>query len=66
MSKFKFELSSNVRISVSGEFGEVIGRAEYAHSENAYYIRYRAEDGRAVESWWGESALGEFSGVAEV
>lgn len=39
------------------ERGEVIARAEYQHTENNYLIRYRAGDGRQVESWWGESAI---------
>ena len=55
--KFKFELKEQVTIAASGEQGVVIGRAEYDTSENQYYIRYKAADGRATESWWGESAL---------
>ncbi|MBR8027808.1 hypothetical protein KDX27_22650 [Burkholderia cenocepacia] len=54
---FKFSLGDNVTIAASGEAGEVIGRAEYADSSNQYYIRYKAGDGRATESWWSESAL---------
>ncbi|WP_198388292.1 hypothetical protein [Burkholderia ubonensis] len=57
MSSFKFELSSSVSIAKSGETGEVIGRAEYTASENTYLVRYCSADGRAVENWWGESAL---------
>ncbi|WP_197425663.1 hypothetical protein [Burkholderia ubonensis] len=57
MSSFKFELSSSVSIAKSGETGEVIGRAEYTTSENTYLVRYCSADGRAVENWWGESAL---------
>jgi hypothetical protein len=55
--QFKFGLRQPVKINASGETGEVIGRADYAYSENAYYLRYRAGDGRAVETWWSESAL---------
>lgn len=55
--KFKFELKQQVTIAASGEQGTVIGRAEYVHCENSYYIRYKAADGRATESWWTESAL---------
>lgn len=54
---FIFDLKSTVKITASGEAGEVIGRAEYTDSETSYYIRYKAADGRAVESWWNESAL---------
>ena len=54
---FKFNLSDSVKIAASGETGEVIGRAEYSNAENGYLVRYKAGDGRATESWWGESAL---------
>lgn len=53
----KYELKQTVTIAASGEQGEVIGRAEYAHSEPSYLVRYKCADGRAVESWWSESAL---------
>jgi hypothetical protein len=54
---FKFELKQAVTITASGEVGEVLARAEYATSENSYYLRYKAADGRATEAWWSESAL---------
>lgn len=54
---FKFELKQVVTIEASGEAGEVLARAEYATSENSYFIRYKAADGRATECWWSESAL---------
>lgn len=57
MDKFQFNLNQPVTIAASGEQGTVIGRAEYTTSENSYLIRYKAGDGRAVDSWWGESAL---------
>lgn len=53
----KFALGSTVNMKFSDEFGEVIARAEYTTSENAYLVRYKAGDDRQVESWWGESAL---------
>jgi hypothetical protein len=56
---FRFEINQAVMITASGESGVVVGRAEYATSENSYYVRYRAGDGRAVEQWWQESALGD-------
>lgn len=55
--QFKFNLTQRVVIAASGESGDVIGRAEYTHSANSYYIRYRAADGRATEAWWAEDAL---------
>ena len=54
---FKFNLNDEINIIASGEAGQIIGRAEYTHSEPSYLIRYCAGDGRAVESWWSESAL---------
>lgn len=57
MSNFDYRLGERVVISASGETGVVFGRAEYQRGENSYYVRYCAADGRAVEQWWGESAL---------
>lgn len=57
MKTFKFELDAAIAITCSGEQGNIIGRAEYTTTENAYLLRYRAADGRAVEAWWPESAL---------
>jgi hypothetical protein len=57
MKSFKFSLGENVVVEVSGEIGEVIGRAEYTNSTNNYFVRYRSADGRAVEAWWQEDAL---------
>lgn len=57
MNTFIFNLGMEVRLKASTERGEIIGRAEYLHSENQYYVRYKAGDGRQVEAWWGESAL---------
>lgn len=54
---FVFELGQKVKISISGEAGEVIGRAEYTHSNPQMQIRYLAADGRAVESWWDQEAI---------
>lgn len=61
---WEFELGQPVEIANSGERGVVIGRSEYVSSENLYSIRYLAADGRAVEAWWGESALVQFRGAA--
>lgn len=54
---FAFELGDKAKIIAGGEVGVVIARAEYAHSERQYFLRYRAGDHRSVEQWWGESAL---------
>lgn len=57
MNRLQFDLFTCAQIAVSGEIGEVIARAEYAHGETMYLLRYRSTDGKAVEQWWGESAL---------
>jgi hypothetical protein len=57
VKEFKFNLGDGVRLLASGEAGTVKGRAEYAESQNAYYILYKAADGRQVRDWWGESDL---------
>ena len=57
MKTFKFELLQNVTIKITGEVGEVIGRAEYSHCDDKYFVRYKAADGRAAEKWWDEAAL---------
>ncbi len=57
MGNFKFKIGERVKLTESDEAGRVIGRAEYDYSENNYLLRYRAGDGRQIESWWGESAL---------
>ena len=54
---FNYELGEEITITASGETGDICGRAEYSAQENQYYIHYKAADGRAVEAWWGESAL---------
>lgn len=54
---FKFKLGEKVTVEVSGESGEILGRAEYTTAENNYFLRYKSADGRAVEAWWQEGAL---------
>lgn len=53
----KFNMNQIVKLIASGESGTVVGRAEYAHSEPSYLVRYKAADGRQVEGWWSESAI---------
>lgn len=55
--EFHHKLRDQVRMIHSEEEGEVIGRAEYTDAEPGYLVRYRAADGRQVESWWGQSAV---------
>ena len=54
---FKFHLNQKVEVACSDEVGTVIGRYETVTAEPQYFVRYKAADGRAVESWWTESAL---------
>lgn len=53
----KFKLKQVVKLIDSDETGTIIGRAEYDTSEPSYLVRYKAGDGRQVESWWSESAI---------
>lgn len=55
--KFRFELGSTPAITVSGEIGLVVARAEYLNSEPSYLLQYRRNDGVGDEQWWRESAL---------
>ena len=56
VNEWKFKLKQLAKLE-SGERGTIIARAEYAHGENQYQLRYTAGDGRQCESWWSESAL---------
>lgn len=58
MKKWKLELGQTVTLAMSGEQGAVVGRAEYEIDEDRYLVRYKAGDGRLVENWWPESAIG--------
>jgi hypothetical protein len=53
----KFEIGATAQITVSGERGEIVARAEYKAADPSYLLQYQAADGRAVEQWWPESAL---------
>jgi hypothetical protein len=57
MDRFKFELGQQVRFAVSGEVGQVIGRAEYKTAEPNYFVRYKRADGVGCQDWWAESAV---------
>ncbi len=55
--QFMFQLGDLVRVTASGEQGEVIGRAEYSSGVDQYLVYYKAADGRAVEAWWAVDRL---------
>lgn len=54
---FEFDMGDTVHIKVSGEQGQVIGRADYKHDQNYFQIRYRTSNGTATTRWWGADAL---------
>lgn len=54
---FRFELRQPVRIHPSGDIGTVIGRAEYAHANPSYLVRYVDKQGVAREEWWTDDAV---------
>jgi hypothetical protein len=58
MSTFSFNLQDRVKIAASGEAGKIVGGAEYVYGDPQYLLRYKANDGRAVEQWWASGALG--------
>lgn len=53
---FRFCLNQRVAL-ISGETGEVVGRAQHVSSNDQYNLRYTAADGRLVEQWWDENAI---------
>lgn len=53
----EIQLNDQVRITASREEGLVIGVATYLNAEPQALVRYCAGDRRAVERWWGFSAL---------
>ena len=57
MSEFDFDLGDDVKLSLSGESGIVIGRADFAESDSQYYVRYLSANGRQVEDWWNANAV---------
>jgi hypothetical protein len=53
-----YEFAMNQKVTLlSGERGHIIGRAEYQHSCPSFLVRYKAGDGRLVESWWVADAM---------
>ena len=55
---FLYKLNQSVALKNNPqEQGEILSRAEYATSENQYFIRYKNGNNVTVENWWAESAL---------
>ncbi|AEG53101.1 hypothetical protein [Sinorhizobium meliloti] len=55
--KFNFKLGDSVKLSISSEVGEIVGRAQYTNANPQYLVRYLAGNGVQVESWLAEDAL---------
>lgn len=49
---FRFALGEQVVIAISGESGRVTARSDSMHAAPQYCVTYKANDGRACESWW--------------
>jgi hypothetical protein len=54
---FNYIIGQNVKLSLSGESGDVIGRAEYKDQPPSYYVRYLAADGCQVKEWLNDDDL---------
>ena len=60
MNQWKFALLARVVVTVSGEAGYLIGRAECSTTPlKSYLIRVKGADGKGFETWWTEDALEE-------
>lgn len=57
MKNWQFALGQPVRMTLSGEKGSVVGRAEYSDRPDLYYVRYVAGDGCQVENWQEATAI---------
>ena len=57
MGPFAFLLGDAVELTLSGEQGVVIGRAEYTESEPQYLVRYVTAQNCQVEAWLSQSAI---------
>lgn len=54
---FKFNLRQQVRITISGEQGDIRARGDGVERTNQYLIAYKSAQGSAVEAWWNEDQL---------
>lgn len=57
LKTFKHSLGQAVKVTISGETGQVKARAEYTRSCNCYLIHYQTADGRAADRWFDEDEL---------
>lgn len=54
---FDYKLGDGVSLKLSGEAGEIVGRAHYTNMNPQYLVRYIAADGRQIESWLAEDSI---------
>lgn len=54
---FEFNLGDEARLAVTGESGEVIGRADSKHDQNRFQLRYKDAQGCAQTKWFPADAL---------
>jgi hypothetical protein len=57
MDEFMFDLGDSAKIACSGETGKIVSRSQSIDAQPQYLLRYKAGDGRAVETWWAQDAL---------
>lgn len=54
----KFNIGSSVVISLTGQKGIIIGRAEYNNVyPNSYWVQYESGEGNLAKSWIDEQDL---------
>ena len=63
--KLKFKLNQKVKVSISGEEGEIMVRSECAGQPNQYYLYYKAANGRAINAWFMEDQIERMSKAAK-
>lgn len=60
ISEWEFELGREVKIKISGEKGQVVGRVQYLDIQSQYQVNYLTTDGRAAQNWFfGRELTGE-------
>lgn len=57
MAGRSYQLGDKVELTISGEAGQVIGRATYLNSDPQCYVHFKTADGCAKSDWFYESQL---------
>lgn len=53
-----FNIGDEVRVILTGQVGQVIGRAEYNNVyPNSYWVQYESGEGNLAKSWFDEQDL---------